>query len=386
MNNIREQFPILKNGLIYLDSASTAQKPQVVVDSLVETYTHFNSNVHRGMYPIAQEVDRRWIKAHEQVSNFINANPQEVFFVKNATEGLNIIALIMQEQFLTNGDVVAVSSIEHHSNYLPWKRLEKKGVTLKVFEDINELESISDEFREKLKVVSIVHMSNVTGKIIDIKRVSEIVHRFGGIVCVDGTQSVVHMDIDVMNLDADFFVFSGHKVYGPNGVGVVYGKKNLLEKIEPVFQGGEMVESVSKDITYAKLPFKFEAGTPNIADGISFGVALEWLKGIKGKFEYEKELSIYLYNQLISVPGVNIMSEPNSPICSFNINKIHPHDIASDLGDNGICVRAGYHCAQPLHEKLGLKGSVRVSLGIYNNIEDIDSLIKTLKEIIKRYE
>ncbi len=386
MNNIRNQFPILNTGLIYLDCASTTQKPQVVIDSLLETYTKYNSNVHRGMYPIAQEVDKRWNDAHTSLASFINAQFEEVFFVKNSTEGLNLVALMMQDQFLGNGDVVAISTSEHHSNYLPWKRLEKKGILLKQFEDIDELENISEEYKERLKVVSVVHMSNVTGQILEVKRVGEIVHKYGGIVCIDGTQSVVHMDIDVKQLDCDFFVFSGHKIYGPNGVGVVYGKRELLEKIDPIFQGGEMVERVSSDIKYSKLPFKFEAGTPNIADGIALGVALEWFKSIDNKFEYESELSTYLYSELSNIMGINIISVPNSPICSFTMLNVHPHDIASDLGELGVCVRAGYHCAQPLHEKLGSKGTVRVSIGIYNTKNDIDVFVQKLSEVIKRYE
>lgn len=385
MNNIRSQFPILNSGLIYLDSASTSQKPQVVIDSLIETYAQYNSNVHRGMYPIAQIVDKRWNDAHTIVANFINAQFEEVFFVKNATEGLNHIALMMQDQFLKSGDVVAISTLEHHSNYLPWKRLEKNGIILKQFYDITELENISEKYKERLKVVSVVHMSNVTGQIFDVKRVGEIVHKYGGLICVDGTQSIVHMDIDVKALDCDFFVFSGHKIYGPNGVGVVYGKKELLEKFDPIFQGGEMVESVSTDIKYSKLPFKFEAGTPNIADGIALGVALEWFKNISKKFEYESELSTHLYSQHNNIPGINHISVPNSPIYSFTISNVHPHDIASDLGELGICVRAGYHCAQPLHEKLGLKGTVRVSLGIYNTKNDIDVLVQKLSRVVKRY-
>lgn len=386
MDSVRKQFEILNDGLVYLDSASTTQKPKVVVDSLVQTYIQYNANVHRGMYPLAIEADKRWTDAHEKVANFINADWDEVFFTRNATEGLNWLALTYTEQFLKKGDVVAVSKYEHHSNLLPWRKCEKEGIRMEIFSDEAELEKLFEKHGDNLKLVSVVHMSNVTGKIFDIKRISKTVHSHNGILAVDGTQSIAHMNIDVKDLDCDFYIFSGHKIYGPNGVGVVWGKRSLLQVIDPIFQGGEMVESVSSEIKYSKLPFKFEAGTPNIADGIALGAAIDWVMGIEGKYEYLDQLSNYLYREASKIKNIKIISEPNSSIFAFNIPNVHPHDVASDLGELGICVRAGYHCVQPLHESLGLKGSVRVSLGLYNDKNDIDKFVKSMNSIINKYE
>lgn len=394
INDIKKQFPILSEpSLAYLDSASTTQKPQVTIDSLNEVYSKYNANVHRGMYPLALSSDTLWIKAHEDIAKFINAKMSEIFLVKNATEGLNWLALSL-ENTLRKDDVIVVTEMEHHSNYLPWLRLQKtKGITVEKIQitndkhlDIESLKALITKYGKKIRLISLVHMSNVLGVVNDVKKVTEIAHENGSWVCIDGTQSIAHMDIDVKNIDCDFFMFSGHKIYGPNGVGVVYGKEEILENMEPLYQGGEMVESVSDEVIYSKLPWKFEAGTPNIADGIALSVALNWFKKIEGKFENELEISSYLYTKGRELEYIDILSPDISPVFTFNMKNVHPHDIASDLGDMDVCVRGGYHCVQPLHEKLGLKGSVRASLGIYSTKEDIDRFILGLEMIKKTYE
>lgn len=393
-NNVREQFPILQNEIIYLDSASTTQKPKAVINQLREIYSQYNANVHRGMYPLAQKADELWNSAHQTVAKYINAKFEEVFFVKNATEGLNILALIYKE-IIEKGDVIVLTKAEHHSNYLPWRNIAiKKNAVIEYIKlnddltlDIESLNKLYEKYGNRIKIVSIVHTSNVTGITNNIKKISEIAHKYESVVIVDGTQSIVHQNIDVKELDCDFFIFSGHKIYGPNGVGVVYGNRNILEELEPVFLGGEMVDYVSTDkVEYSKLPFKFEAGTPNIADGITLATAIDWFSSIENRFELEKELSDYLYMKIKELKFVKTLVDIPSPILSFSIGGIHPHDIAGDLGETNICIRAGYHCAQPLHEKLGLKGTARVSLGIYNTKEDIDALITQLINIYERYK
>jgi cysteine desulfurase/selenocysteine lyase len=393
MDNVKEEFPILNEKIIYLDNASTTQKPASVISALVNVYEKANANVHRGMYKLAQESDSLWIEAHHLVAKYLNASDEEVFFVKNATEGINWLALTFENQLLEKGDVIVISQAEHHSNILPWRRLQKKKeIILEVCPldddqnmDIKYLTKIFEKHGDKVKLVSVVHTSNVLGNINDIKSISKLCRRYSALLAIDGTQSIAHLKIDVKDLDCDFFIFSGHKVYGPNGVGVVYAKREILEKLEPVFQGGEMVDSVSDEIKYANLPYRFEAGTPNIADGISLAQAIKWFESVENRFEYESELSQYLYKKFGELSFVQVLNKNISTILSFNIKGVHHHDVASDLGEKGICVRAGYHCAQPLHESLNINGSVRVSLCIYNTKSEIDILCDELKNIFEKY-
>lgn len=395
MNNLKKDFPIFKNNpnLVYLDSASTTQKPDVVLEAINAYYLSSNANVHRGMYPLAQKADHLWNDAHEVTAKYINAKEQEVFFVKNATEGINWVAQTLDQQLLKKGDVIVLSDMEHHSNILPWKSIAKRNgyliEYLKIDKDkkinVNDLEDLYNKYGKRIKVVSLVHMSNVLGSVNDINAITKIAHKYETLVVVDGTQSVAHMKIDVKDLECDFFVFSGHKLYGPTGIGVVYGRKEILDTLEPVWQGGEMVDEVGKDrIIFKELPYKFEAGTPNIEGAVGLTNAIKYLEHYNS-FD-EVNLSKYLTERMDEIVDLEVVSVKNIPIFSFNIKGVHPHDIAGELGERNICVRAGYHCAQPLHEKLGIKGSVRVSLGIYNTKGDIDILVNNLKEIVKRYK
>ncbi len=397
---IRQQFPILSNNLIYLDSASTSQKPQEVIDSVITHYQTSNANVHRGLYGIAHEADKKWVKAHQTISNYINAKSyKEVFFVKNCTEGLNWIANAIT---FKQGDVVVISEMEHHSNLLPWLKISKeRGIIVETLRttnigtiDTSHLQELIDKYGSKIKALSIIHQSNVLGTINPVKELVALARNIGALTIIDAAQSIAHMKIDVAEIGCDVLIFSSHKVYGPSGVGVVYCKEELLNNFEPWIMGGEMVKNVQKDnIVYNDLPWKFEAGTPAIEAGVGFGVAIEWfdktiteLGGWDKYREHEMELTKYLINELTKIPGIEFVGGRDAQrlgIVAFNIAGIHPHDISSMLGEKGICVRAGYHCAQPLHDKYGLKGSVRVSLGIYNTVDDITALLNQLTEIVK---
>lgn len=395
-NNIKKDFPIFSRDkdLIYLDNASTTQKPSVVIDSLKDFYERTNANVHRGLYPLSQKADVIWKTAHSVVAKYINATFEEVFFVKNATEGLNWIAQTISNQFLESDDVIVISEMEHHSNLLPWKKVSKEKdciletlpVTKELTVDISVLEKLFNKYGRRIKVISLVHMSNVLGSINDIEKISEIAHKNEAIVIVDGTQSIAHKKIDVRKLDCDVFTFSGHKVYGPLGVGVVYAKQKLLEEINPVIVGGEMVDSVNEEsVVYKELPFRFEAGTPNIEGAYGLTKAIQYLENSK-LFNNEEKLSNYMYERLEKIPNIKIISKKNTPILSFYFEKIHSHDIAYDLGLKNICVRSGYHCAEPLHNTLSIPSTVRISLGVYNSEQDIDILATNLENIVKRYE
>ncbi|KKR05566.1 MAG: Cysteine desulfurase [candidate division WS6 bacterium GW2011_GWF2_39_15] len=399
--NIKSLFPLLQSNpsLIYLDSASTTQKPSEVINSIVNHYETSNANVHRGLYGIAHEADKQWIKAHEIVSKYINAKTyKEVFFTKNSTEGLNWIANTVT---LTFGNVIVISEMEHHSNLLPWLKIskekgiiiEKLRITEKGIIDTEHLKELIAKYGNRIKVVSIVHQSNVLGTTNPVQDFFSLAKEIGALTVLDCAQSIAHMKIDVQKLGCDVMVFSSHKVYGPSGVGVVYCKEELLNTYEPWLRGGEMVKNVEdNNIVYNDLPWKFEAGTPAIEAGVGLGAALVWFEktieevgGWETYQQNEKELTNYLTTELKRIEGMELVGGDieREGIVAFNIKGIHPHDIASLLDEKGICVRAGYHCVQPLHDKLGLNGSTRVSLGIYNTKEDIDSLIKSLWEVIK---
>ncbi|MCC7289689.1 cysteine desulfurase [bacterium] len=395
INQIKNQFPLLKGNpdLVYLDSASTTHKPKVVLNAMNDFYISSNANVHRGLYDLSHKADTSWIDAHRKVAQFINALPEEVFFVKNATEGINWFAQTARDQILKEGDVVVITQMEHHSNILPWSaiqqrldiQLERLMLNKDSRVDLDHLTELFGKYGERIKIISLAHMSNVLGVTNDVKSITKLARKYGAMVLVDGTQSVAHLSVDVKELDCDIFVFSGHKMYGPTGIGVVYGKRNILENLDPVWQGGEMVDNVSENVVFKNLPWKFEAGTPNIAGGIGLAKAAEWLNSIEGRFEYEKELSNYLYLAISKHPSsVKVLSQPSS-ILSFVMDGVHAHDIASEFNELGICIRSGYHCAQPLHEKLKIKGSARVSLGIYNTKGDVDKFIQGLDQL-KRYE
>lgn len=399
VRSIRELFPVLKreiNGkpLVYMDNAATSQKPKAVIDALVDYYSSYNANIHRGIHTLAEEATAAFEKARDTVVSYIGApSREEIIFTRGTTESINLVAYTWGLQNLGKGDEIIISSMEHHSNIVPWLILcEKTGAVLKTIPVTDEGELVMEEYLKmlgpKTKLVSVVHVSNVLGTVNPVKEIIEAAHSVGAIVLVDGAQSSVHLDIDVRELDCDFFAFSSHKVYGPTGIGVLYGKKEILESM-PVFQGGgEMIRDVSFDsFTYNELPYKYEAGTPNIADTIAFGSALEFVQEIgKEKVRrHERELLEYATSQLEALPGLRVIGKAREKVSvvSFVFDKLHPQDIGIILDQRGIAVRTGHHCAQPLMGRFCIPGTVRASFAMYNTMEEIDELIKGLEKAIK---
>lgn len=396
---IRKQFPALSREvkgkpLVYLDNAATTQKPQAVIDALVDYYSSYNANIHRGIHTLAEEATAAFEATRDTAQQFLNAPSREqIIFTSGTTEGINLVAQTWGRQNIKAGDEIIISNMEHHSNIVPWYILaQEKGAVLKVI-PINERgELMMDEFEklltEKTKIVAIVHVSNALGTINPVKTIIEKAHAVGAVVLVDGAQSTVHLDIDVQDLNCDFFVLSSHKIYGPTGVGVLYGKKHLLESMPPYQGGGEMIKEVYFDnITYADLPYKFEAGTPNIADTVAFKAALDFTKAI-GKDtirHYENELLHYATDQLEQIEGLRIIGKAKNKISviSFVIDKVHPQDLGILLDNRGIAVRTGHHCAQPLMDCYRIPGTTRASFAMYNTKEEIDALIAGLHKAIK---
>lgn len=396
---IRRDFPLLQrevkgHPLVYFDNAATTQKPQVVIDALVNYYSSYNANIHRGIHSLAEEATASYEDARDVAKNFINAaNREEVIFTKGTTDGINLVAQTWGRANINAGDEIIISAMEHHSNIVPWYILcEEKGAKLVTvpFNEDGELmmDSYSNLLSDKTKLVAIVHVSNAMGTVNPVKEISRLAHDAGAKVLVDGAQSSVHLDIDVQDLDCDFFAFSSHKVYGPTGVGVLYGKKDILEAM-PVYQGGgEMIKEVSFDeITYNDLPYKFEAGTPNIADVIAFKTALEYTTSI-GKVairRHENNLLEYATGLLEEIPGLRIIGKAKDKVSviSFIIEKIHPQDIGILLDNKGIAVRTGNHCAQPLMACYKIPGTIRASFAMYNTKDEIDHMVKSLSKAIK---
>lgn len=395
---IRRQFPILKREvkgrpLVYFDNAATSQKPQSVIDALVNYYSGYNANIHRGIHTLAEEATAAFELTRDTVRSFINAASREqVIFTKGTTEGINLIAQTFGRQHLRAGDEIIVSNMEHHSNIVPWQMLcEEKGAVLKVIPISESGELIWEEYEKllgpKTKLVSIVHVSNALGTVNPVKQMIALAHQAGAVVVVDGAQSAVHLDIDVQDLDCDFFVFSSHKVYGPTGVGVLYGKKDLLDSMPPFQGGGEMIREVSfSKTTYNDLPYKYEAGTPNIADTIAFKAALDFVSEI-GKEEirrHENALLHYATAKLQQVKGVRIIGEAKEKVSlvSFVVDKVHPQDIGILLDNKGIAVRTGHHCAQPLMDKFCIPGTTRASFAVYNTEAEIDAMVTALQKAI----
>jgi len=396
---IRRQFPILNRevkgrALVYFDNAATSQKPQSVIDALVNYYTHYNANVHRGIHTLAEEATLAMEKSRDAAQEFINAETREqVLFTKGTTEGINLVAQTWGRQNIRSGDEIIVSNIEHHSNIVPWQILvEEKGATLRVIPVNEKGDLLIEEYKKllgpKTKLVAVNHASNALGTINPVRQIIDEAHKVGAVVLIDGAQSTVHLDIDVQEMDCDFFAFSSHKMYGPTGVGVLYGKKELLEAMPPFQGGGEMIKEVTfEKTTYNDLPYKYEAGTPNIADIIAFKAAIDFVNGVgkKNIKQYEDELLLYGTRQLKQIPGLKIIGEAKEKVSviSFIVDKLHPQDLGILLDNYGIAVRTGHHCAQPLMDCYRIPGTVRASLAVYNTKEEIDELVVGLKKAIK---
>jgi cysteine desulfurase / selenocysteine lyase len=395
---LRNDFPIFRkkiNGkdLVYLDNASTTQKPYTVIDSITDFYSNYNSNIHRAVYQLAEEATKMYEQSREKIAKFINARPEEIIFTRNTTESINLIAHSWARLNLKRDDGVAITEIEHHSNIVPWQilsqeigtRLEYVGIDENGFLDLEHMiELISSK---KIKLVSLSHMSNVLGTIVPIERIIRIAHENGIPVIVDGAQSVPHMPVNVKSMDCDFLVFSAHKMLGPTGVGVLYAKKEHLEKMKPFLGGGDMIKEVFKFHTdYNEVPYKFEAGTPNIADVVGFGAAIEYLEkiGMENIRKHEIYLTDYALESMLSLKYVTIYGprDPNERggVISFNIADIHPHDLATIMNDHGIAIRSGHHCAQVLMQRLDVPATSRASFYIYNTKEEIDSFVNAIKE------
>ena len=396
---VRRHFPALKREvkgkpLVYFDNAATTQKPQVVIDALVNYYSNYNANIHRGIHTLAEEATAAFEETRDAVREFINAHSrEEIIFTSGCTEGINLVAQTWGRQNIKAGDEVLVSNMEHHSNIVPWFMIcQEKGATLKVIPIDERGELVMDAFEqmlsEKTKFVSILHVSNALGTINPVKTIIEKAHAVGAKVLVDGAQSAVHLDIDVQDMDADFFVFSSHKIYGPTGTGALYGKRDLLEAMPPYQGGGEMIKDVYfNHITYNDLPYKFEAGTPNIADTIAFKEALSFTKSIGKEAirQHENKLLAYASDHLLQIPGLRIIGTARNKISviSFVIENVHPQDLGILLDNRGIAVRTGHHCAQPLMECYKIPGTTRASFAMYNTKEEVDALIAGLQKAVK---
>ena len=398
--NFKDEFPILQERKIsYLDSGATTQKPQCVIDAIESYYKECNANPHRGAYSLSIEATEKYESTREKIAKFINAkNREEIIFSKNATESLNLIAYSYGLDNLKKDDEVVLSIMEHHSNLVPWQYVTKKTNSKLKFMYINKdyelsKEEIESKITDKTKVVGITHVSNVLGTINNVKKIIKYAHKKGAVVIVDASQSIPHMKIDVQDLDADFLVFSGHKMFAPLGIGVLYGKKELLNKMPPFLMGGDMIEYVyEQNTTFAPLPNKFEAGTQNVEGVIGLGSAIDYIEkiGYKEIQNVEEAITKYAVSELSRLNFLELYitphSENHSSVISFNIKGVHPHDVASILDSNGVCVRSGNHCAQPLLRYLGMDSTCRASFSIYNTKEDVDNLVEALKKAYKMFE
>jgi cysteine desulfurase/selenocysteine lyase len=398
VSDIREEFPALSQDvyekkLIYFDNGATSQKPQCVIDAINKYYSKDNSNIHRGVHYLSQMATNQYEASRKTIQNYINAPlVEEVVFTKGTTDGINLLAHSLGEG-LSEGDEVLISEMEHHSNIVPWQMLcERKKCLLKIIpiNEKGELDMLAAEqlINSKTKIISITHISNSLGTINPVKTLIQLAKKVGAYSIIDGAQSIQHMPIDVQDLGCDFFVFSGHKVFGPTGIGILYGKKEILDAIPPYQGGGDMIDKVTfEKTTYNELPFKFEAGTPNIAGAICLGTAFEYLNGLNLKAiqEYESKLLSHAESELLKIEDLRIIGTANkkASVVSFIIDGIHPFDIGTLLDKLGIAVRTGHHCTQPLMEKFKIPGTIRASFAFYNTIEEVDYFIEALKRCIK---
>ncbi len=391
---IREDFPIFKNhpNLVYFDSAATSQRPKIVLDTLKEFYEDYNSNIHRGVYSLSFEASKRYEEAHHKVADLINGDGKEIVFTKNTTEAINLVAYAYAFYNINRDDEIVTTIMEHHSNFIPWQRITNlKGAKLKLIpvnKDTFELEFDKKIITERTKIVALSLVSNFMGTINPVKDIIKVAKEKGAITVLDAAQAVPHIPIDVKEIGCDFLAASGHKMLGPTGTGFLYGKREILEKMEPFMTGGGMIEDVTIEETrWAEVPWKFEAGTPDIAGGIALGEAAEYIKniGMNNIFEHEKKLTSYCFEKMRKIKEVEIYGPPPEKrvgVISFNVKDVDSHDIAGMLDSEGICARSGRHCVHPLLNFLGIEGSVRVSFYIYNIEEEIEKFIEVLKKII----
>ena len=397
---IKKDFPILeKRDISYLDSGATTQKPNQVIDEIEKYYKNYNANPHRGAYSLSIEATEEYENTRTKIAKFINAkNREEIIFTKNATESLNLIAYSYGLENLKKDDEIVISIMEHHSNLVPWQNIAKTTGAKLNYMYINNKFELSDEeieskITDKTKIVGITHVSNVLGTVNNVEKIIKYAHKKGAIVVVDGSQSIPHMKIDVQKMNPDFFVFSGHKMLAPLGIGVLYGKKEILNKMKPFLMGGDMIEYVyEQDTTFAPLPNKYEAGTQNVEGVIGLGAAIDYIEkiGYDNINKLETEIVDYARQELNKLDFITLYMTPNKKnhqgVISFNIKGVHPHDVASILDGNGVCVRSGNHCAQPLMRYLGIDSTCRASFYIYNTKEDVDRLVDALKKAYGMFE
>ena len=400
VNNFKKDFPIFENkDIAYLDSGATTQKPTSVLEAIEKFYKNENANPHRGAYGLSIEATEIYENTRDKIAKFINAkHREEIIFSKNASESLNLIAYSYGLDNLKKDDEIVLSIMEHHSNLVPWQMVAKKTESKLNYMYINDNFEISDEeietkITDKTKIVGITHVSNVLGTINNIEKIIKYAHKKGAIVVVDGSQSIPHMEIDVQKLDADFFVFSGHKMLAPLGIGILYGKREILNKMNPFLMGGDMIEYVyEQETTFAPLPNKFEAGTQNVEGVIGLGAAIDYIKniGYNKIQEIEKEVTSYARQELSKLEYLTLYLTPNeekhSSVISFNIKGVHPHDVASILDSENVCVRSGNHCAQPLLRSMGIDSTCRASFYIYNTKEDVDKLVIALNKAYNMFK
>jgi len=406
VSKIKKDFPIFRqkiNGqpLIYLDSAATTQKPQAVIDTLKDFYENHNANTHRGIYQLSERATALYEGAREKVRQFIGARElEEVIFTSGTTESINLVAYSWGRKNIKPGDEILITEMEHHSNIVPWQLLAKEKKAKLVFLPVadNGLLKV-DEFDKlltaKTKLLAIIHVSNVLGVVNPLKEIIAKAHTEGIPVLVDGAQAVPHFSVDVSELDCDFYAFSGHKMLGPSGIGVLYGKKEILEEMPPFMGGGDMIKEVTKqDASWNDLPWKFEAGTMPVAQAVGLGAAIDYLKeiGLENIWQYEQELIAYTWDKIKTVPGVTIFgpspkeAKERCGVLAFNVSGVHPHDIASIFDEAGIAIRAGHHCAQPLLERFGVKATARASFYLYNDKAEIDKMIETTNKAYKIFQ
>ena len=404
MNNktakkIKKDFPIFKNnkGLVYLDSTATSQKPEQVVNFLMNFYKKAYANIHRGIYRLSENATELYFKSKKIIADFINAEPEEIIYTRNTTESLNLLAYTISSLIKKGKNEIILTEMEHHSNLIPWQQLARRNKMklkfIKIKPDYTlDLKDAEKKITDKTAILSLTHVSNSLGTINPVKDIVKLAKKRGAITIIDAAQSVPHMGVDVKDIGCDFLAFSGHKILGPTGIGVLYGRKELLEKLSPFNFGGEMIKRVTwKNASWADIPMKFEAGTPNISGAVGLGMAIKYIQeiGIKNIEEWEKTLLRYALSKLQEVEGIKIYNAgltKSSGIISFNLKKIHPHDVAQLLDEKGIAIRAGHHCNMPLMKKLGISGTCRASFYIYNTFEDIDLLTETLKKIQEKFD